>query len=107
MNPELRTRSQRRARRRASARASLVEPEKCFYVVPDAREARDQLMVIIEQRERGVRPRLHKRLDRPIIDRLVSQSLKDERRLLDRGIERVVPQAVFVERDIQIVLSVV
>ena len=67
----------------------------------------DQLMIVLEQRQRHVRPRPRERLDRPRIDRRVVQPLKHERRLRERRVERIVPEAVFVEREVQHPLVVV
>jgi hypothetical protein len=63
-------------------------------------------VIVFDQRERDVRPRLRERLDRPVVDRGVADALKDQRRLSDGGVERVVLQAVFVEVEAQIALGV-
>ena len=67
---------------------SIDQPQKRLDVRPDPRQARNQLMIVVEQRQRDVRSRAGELLDRPRIDRSVAQTLEDQRRLRERRVER-------------------
>src|SRR5262249_22606892 len=58
-------------------------------------------MIVVEQRERDVRPRPRELLDAPEIDERVAQTLEDQRRLRDGRLEGVVPETILVERDVE------
>src|SRR3990172_13290551 len=95
--------STRRTRGDAEAGGDVLldEPEEWLHVAPDPREARGQLMVVVEQRQRHVRPRSREFLHRAVVDRGVAKPLEDERRLHQRRIEGIVLQAVLVERHVE------
>src|SRR5258708_5109332 len=64
-------------------------------------------MIIVQQRQRDVRARAREAFDRPRIDGLIPASLKNNRRLREDRVERIVPKTVFVELDMQGPLGVV
>src|SRR5215471_4940194 len=85
----------RRGRRIASSRS--LDAQKGLHLTPDARQARDELMVVVEQREPDIRTRGRKPLDVAGIDQHVPPSLKYQRRLREECTKGVVLQGVLVE----------
>ena len=71
------------------------------HALPHLWQACDELVIIIQQGQGHVRPPARERFDRPRVHRAILQSLKYERRLDEPGAECIVPQAVFVESEIE------
>src|SRR5262245_33414336 len=71
-------------------RASLDEPQEVDDALPDPRQAGNQLMVVVDERQGDVGPLAREGFDRPVVDRRVAQSLEDERRLRERRGEGIV-----------------
>src|SRR5439155_2580163 len=88
------------------AGASSLNLQKCRYAFPDAGQARDQLVIVLEQRQPDVRPCCRERFDGPRIDRCVLPALEDQRRLRKYRVEGIVPETVLIEGNVQHPLGV-
>src|SRR5437762_8184858 len=96
------TQSTQRPRSTPTLRRSVIQhSEERFHVVPHPRQAGDQLMVVVEKRQRHVRPGACELLYCLIRHRPIVQSLEDERRLREGGTERIVLERVLVEREVE------
>ena len=77
------------------------QAQEWLRCLPHLGQACDELVIVVQQGQRHVRPTARKRFDRPRVHRAILQALKYERRLDEPGVERIVPQAVLVEREIE------
>jgi hypothetical protein len=64
-------------------------------------------MIVVEERQRYVRPRSNERFDRAVIDGRIAESLEDKCRLREGRVERVVAQAVLLELNVERSLFVI
>src|SRR5262249_36131074 len=80
---------------------SRLQLQKPFDTIPDEIQAPEQLVIVVDQRKRDVRPPVCKSFNVPKIDQRVAKTLKDERRRQGFRLQGIVAHQVFVKREAQ------